>query len=148
MKKTNVKKRHQNQQFASSEDVSFPKEGNWYCLQDGSYCIPSDDIKARYRDGNIQSTKGMKIFDVFMPGATKPEINVVATCPLCHEKPKQRGLISGAAKLFDFGGALGLAGLFSEDQNEADFNALKADWNAVGTDLYNAMIVYDRAKNK
>lgn len=44
----------------------------------------------------------------------------------------------GAARIFDFTGALDVY-RYSDTDEEADFDALQSDWNAVGQDLYNVL---------
>lgn len=44
----------------------------------------------------------------------------------------------GMARLFDFGGILNKYN-YSHSGNEADYRAIQSDWNAVGTDLDDAI---------
>ena len=53
-------------------------------------------------------------------------------------------LVSGAARLFDFGGTLNTYyRLVDENPNEADARAIAADWRVVGGDIAVAIEHYD-----
>jgi hypothetical protein len=58
----------------------------------------------------------------------------------------QASFREGIARLMDYSGSLNLYNR-SETPEEADFRALRADWEQVGIDLKNAMSAFDRETN-
>jgi len=56
-------------------------------------------------------------------------------------------IAAGAARLFDFGG---LFDAYNESgtSEEADAKALNADWGLVGSDILNALVVFENSKTK
>lgn len=54
---------------------------------------------------------------------------------------RRPSLLSGAARLFDFGGCLRVA-FPAEGESEPDARALKADWRAIGDDMRVALAAY------
>ncbi len=51
--------------------------------------------------------------------------------------------LEGFSRIFDFGNTLNLYNS-SESEAEADYDALKSDWMAVGIDMSNAITTYER----
>lgn len=54
---------------------------------------------------------------------------------------------AGAARLFDFGGLFD-AYNDSSTIEEADTKAINADWCIVGSDILNALVVFENSKTK
>jgi hypothetical protein len=108
-------------------------EGGFYQFIDDKgkyYLVHRDGSKLLYKLSD--SSKGVQ--------------TLVATCPYCSAKPNRyRAFIDGAAKLFDFGGT------YEENEissKETDADALRSDWNLVGSDFYSALVIYDEQKRK
>ena len=54
---------------------------------------------------------------------------------------------SGVARLYDFGGIFDAYNA-SGTAEEADAEAINADWSMVGDDILNALVVFDNSKTK